>query len=185
MLSHIFTQFIVLLGQITITLVFVFLVFKIPCNGPVGWIVVIAILQGFAGMCYGKIIFCCVYVKNQKIFNYWTLNIVKIRNKFNLFDKYYIFRIFIRFGDIFSLRKQELSTFLSSFFFQLWSNIGNISYTLPTDFFGVIGHGPRRSGRVTSMMMLRPCSSSLEWQKFSGRTGHNSVALPTSFILFF
>ena len=54
MLSHIFTQFIVLLGQITITLVFVFLVFKIPCNGPVGWIVVIAILQGFAGMCYGK-----------------------------------------------------------------------------------------------------------------------------------
>jgi len=53
MLSHIFTQFIVLLGQITITLVFVFMVFKIPCNGPVGWIVVIAILQGFAGMCYG------------------------------------------------------------------------------------------------------------------------------------
>ena len=70
MLSHIFTQFIVLLGQITITLVFVFLVFKIPCNGPVGWIVVIAILQGFAGMCYGKIICYCVYVKNQTIFNY-------------------------------------------------------------------------------------------------------------------
>ena len=59
MLSHIFTQFIVLLGQITITLVFVFLVFKIPCNGPVGWIVVIAILQGFAGMCYGDLTFGC------------------------------------------------------------------------------------------------------------------------------
>ena len=74
MLSHIFTQFIVLLGQITITLVFVFLVFKIPCNGPVGWIVVIAILQGFAGMCYGKIIFCCVYLckesKNLQLLNF-------------------------------------------------------------------------------------------------------------------
>ena len=54
MLSHIFTQFLVLVGQTTITLVFIFLVFEIPCNGPIAWIVVIAILQGFAGMCFGK-----------------------------------------------------------------------------------------------------------------------------------
>ena len=54
MLSHIFTQFLVLIGQTTITLIFIFLVFEIPCNGPVGWIVVIAVLQGFAGMCFGK-----------------------------------------------------------------------------------------------------------------------------------
>ena len=54
MLSHILTQFFVLIGQTTITLIFIFLVFKIPCNGPIGWIIVIAILQGFAGMCFGK-----------------------------------------------------------------------------------------------------------------------------------
>jgi len=53
MLSHILTQFFVLIGQTTITLIFIFLVFKIPCNGPIGWIIVIAILQGFAGMCFG------------------------------------------------------------------------------------------------------------------------------------
>ena len=54
MISHIFTQFLVLLIQTGLTLVFIFAVFEIPCNGPVGWIVVIAILQGFAGMCFGK-----------------------------------------------------------------------------------------------------------------------------------
>jgi len=53
MISHIFTQFLVLLIQTGLTLVFIFAVFEIPCNGPVGWIVVIAILQGFAGMCFG------------------------------------------------------------------------------------------------------------------------------------
>ena len=54
MLSHIFTQFFVLIGQTTITLLFMFLVFKIPCHGPIGLIVLITILQGFAGMCFGK-----------------------------------------------------------------------------------------------------------------------------------
>ena len=54
MLSHILTQFGVLLIQTAITLIFIFLVFAIPCSGPVGWVVVIAILQGFCGMWFGK-----------------------------------------------------------------------------------------------------------------------------------
>ena len=54
MLSHIMTQFLVLIGQTAITLVFMFLVFRIPCLGPIGLIVLITILQGFAGMCFGK-----------------------------------------------------------------------------------------------------------------------------------
>ena len=54
MLSHILTQFLVLIGQTSITLVFMFLVFKIPCHGPIGLIILITILQGFTGMCLGK-----------------------------------------------------------------------------------------------------------------------------------
>jgi len=45
MLSHILTQFLVLIGQTTITLVFIFVVFEIPCEGPIGWLILIAILQ--------------------------------------------------------------------------------------------------------------------------------------------
>lgn len=53
MLSHILTQFCVLMVQTAITLVFIFVVFEIPCLGPIIWIIIIAILQGFAGMCFG------------------------------------------------------------------------------------------------------------------------------------
>ena len=45
MASHIMTQFLVLLGQTAITLIFIFLVFGIPCNGPVGWLIIITVLQ--------------------------------------------------------------------------------------------------------------------------------------------
>ncbi|TRY76558.1 hypothetical protein TCAL_02660 [Tigriopus californicus] len=53
LISHVFTQFLVLAGQTAITLVFIFLVFHIKCEGPVGWIVGLTLLQGTAGMCYG------------------------------------------------------------------------------------------------------------------------------------
>ena len=53
MSSHILTQFLVLLVQTSITLIFIFLVFDIPCHGPIGWLILIAILQGFAGMTFG------------------------------------------------------------------------------------------------------------------------------------
>ncbi len=56
MFSHIATQFVVLLGQTGITLIFILLVFGIPCQGPLGWLIVLTILQGFAGMCFGNLI---------------------------------------------------------------------------------------------------------------------------------
>jgi len=56
MMSHILTQFLVLLGQTAITLIFIFMVFGIPCNGPIGWLIIITILQGFAGMCFGYLL---------------------------------------------------------------------------------------------------------------------------------
>ena len=53
-ISYICVQFIILLGQAAITLVFILLVFNVPCKGPVGWLVGLTILQGMAGMCYGE-----------------------------------------------------------------------------------------------------------------------------------
>ena len=53
--SHVVTQFIVLCGQVAITLVFILLVFGIPNLGPVGWLIGLALAQGTAGMTYGMI----------------------------------------------------------------------------------------------------------------------------------
>ena len=54
LVSHVFTQFLILCGQTAITLVFIFIVFGIPCQGPVGWVIGLTLMQGTAGMCYGK-----------------------------------------------------------------------------------------------------------------------------------
>ena len=51
--SHIMTQCGVMVIQTAITLAFILLVFKIPCNGPVLWLAVITLLQGLAGMSFG------------------------------------------------------------------------------------------------------------------------------------
>ena len=45
MASHILTQFLVLLVQTSITLIFIFLVFGIPCRGPIGWLILIGNVQ--------------------------------------------------------------------------------------------------------------------------------------------
>ena len=45
MSSHILTQFLVLLVQTSITLIFIFLVFGIPCRGPIGWLILIGNVQ--------------------------------------------------------------------------------------------------------------------------------------------
>jgi hypothetical protein len=48
------TQFLVLVGQTIITLVFILGVFGIPCHGPLGWVIALTLLQGCAGMCLGE-----------------------------------------------------------------------------------------------------------------------------------
>ena len=54
--SHIMTQCGVMIIQTAITLSFILLVFNIPCAGPVPWLAVITLLQGFAGMSFGFLI---------------------------------------------------------------------------------------------------------------------------------
>lgn len=53
--AAVFTQFIVLIGQTIITLVFILAIFGIPCQGPLGWVIALTLLQGCAGMCLGKL----------------------------------------------------------------------------------------------------------------------------------
>jgi type IV secretory pathway TrbD component len=54
MLAQVLTQFVVLIGQVATTLIFTLVVFQVPCNGPVVWVIVLALLQGTAGMCFGN-----------------------------------------------------------------------------------------------------------------------------------
>ena len=44
--SYIMSQFLVMVIQATITFITVFLVFQIPCHGPIAWCMVLALLQG-------------------------------------------------------------------------------------------------------------------------------------------
>ena len=44
--SYIMSQFLVMAMQATITFITVFIVFQIPCHGPIGWCIVLALLQG-------------------------------------------------------------------------------------------------------------------------------------------
>lgn len=56
LLSHVLTQLLVLAVQIFLLLIFTFLVFEIPSEGPFIWVVLLTILQGCCGMAYGLMI---------------------------------------------------------------------------------------------------------------------------------
>lgn len=56
LLSHVITQFVVMCGQTALVLIFMILVFNVECKGDIGWVIVLTILQGLCGMCFGKII---------------------------------------------------------------------------------------------------------------------------------
>jgi len=51
--SYIMSQFLVMVMQATITLITVFVIFQIPCHGPIAWFVVLTLFQGLAGMSFG------------------------------------------------------------------------------------------------------------------------------------
>ncbi|KAG7177683.1 ABC transporter G family member 20-like [Homarus americanus] len=53
MTAHLATQMLVMLVQIALILVFMFPVFKLPCEGNMLWVVLLSILQGFCGMTFG------------------------------------------------------------------------------------------------------------------------------------
>ncbi|XP_011307965.1 ABC transporter G family member 20 isoform X1 [Fopius arisanus] len=54
--SHVITQFIVMCGQTALVLIFMMLVFGVQCNGDIGWVILLTILQGLCGMCFGFVI---------------------------------------------------------------------------------------------------------------------------------
>lgn len=52
--SHVITQFVVMCGQTALVLIFMILVFGVECKGDIGWVIVLTILQGLCGMCFGE-----------------------------------------------------------------------------------------------------------------------------------
>ncbi|CAL1673500.1 unnamed protein product [Lasius platythorax] len=54
--SHVVTQFVVMCGQTALVLIFMILVFNVECKGEIGWVIILTILQGLCGMCFGFVI---------------------------------------------------------------------------------------------------------------------------------
>ncbi|XP_012159848.1 ABC transporter G family member 23 isoform X3 [Ceratitis capitata] len=54
--SHVITQFVVMCGQTTLVLIFMLVVFGVTNNGDLFWVVVLTLLQGLCGMCFGFLI---------------------------------------------------------------------------------------------------------------------------------
>lgn len=54
--SHVVTQFVVMCGQTALVLIFMIIVFGVQCKGDIGWVIVLTILQGLCGMCFGFVI---------------------------------------------------------------------------------------------------------------------------------
>lgn len=53
--SHVATQFVIMSGQAILVLIFSFSVFELTLVGAVVWVVVLTILTGLCGMCFGII----------------------------------------------------------------------------------------------------------------------------------
>lgn len=54
--SHVVTQFVVMCGQTALVLIFMILVFEVTCNGDIIGVIVLTLLQGMCGMCFGFVI---------------------------------------------------------------------------------------------------------------------------------
>ncbi|XP_043268135.1 ABC transporter G family member 23 isoform X2 [Venturia canescens] len=56
--GQVVTQFVVMTGQTLMVLIFAFAVFKVTCEGDIGWVTTLTVLTGLAGMCFGFVIAC-------------------------------------------------------------------------------------------------------------------------------
>ncbi|XP_073969896.1 ABC-type transporter snustorr isoform X3 [Rhodnius prolixus] len=54
--SHVITQFVVMCGQTALVLIFMISVFNVQCEGNIFLVVLLTILQGLCGMCFGFVI---------------------------------------------------------------------------------------------------------------------------------
>lgn len=56
LLSHVVTQFVVMVGQTILVLLFMLVVYDVNCEGEIIWVICMTILQGLCGMCFGFLI---------------------------------------------------------------------------------------------------------------------------------
>uniref|UniRef100_A0A8D8X121 ABC transporter G family member 20 n=3 Tax=Cacopsylla melanoneura TaxID=428564 RepID=A0A8D8X121_9HEMI len=54
--SHVITQFVVMCGQTALVLIFMIFVFGVECKGDLLLVIILTILQGLCGMCFGFVI---------------------------------------------------------------------------------------------------------------------------------
>ncbi|XP_055389229.1 ABC transporter G family member 23 isoform X2 [Condylostylus longicornis] len=54
--SHVVTQFVVMCGQTALVLIFMLVVFEVTNNGELFWVILLTLLQGMCGMCFGFVI---------------------------------------------------------------------------------------------------------------------------------
>ena len=93
MSSHILTQFLVLLVQTSITLIFIFLVFGIPCRGPIGWLILIGNVQFWLTSCQ---FFLSTRWRFDNCIKRWILLFLKImKNSWNSRTFVYICQLFV------------------------------------------------------------------------------------------
>lgn len=52
--SHVATQFVIMCGQTTFVLIFSFSIFGLTLEGDILWVILLTILTGLCGMCFGK-----------------------------------------------------------------------------------------------------------------------------------
>lgn len=56
LMSHVVTQFVVMVGQTILVLLFMLVVYDVNCEGEIIWVICLTILQGLCGMCFGFLI---------------------------------------------------------------------------------------------------------------------------------
>lgn len=55
--SHVATQFVIMCGQTTFVLIFSFSIFGLTLEGDILWVILLTVLTGLCGMCFGKLSF--------------------------------------------------------------------------------------------------------------------------------
>ncbi|XP_014480825.1 PREDICTED: ABC transporter G family member 23 [Dinoponera quadriceps] len=69
--GQVITQFMVMFGQSVMVLIVCFPIFRITCEGDIGWITTLTILTGLCGMCFGFVIAC--FCENERSATYLAM----------------------------------------------------------------------------------------------------------------
>ena len=56
MMAHVVAQFVVMVVQVALVLIFMIYVFEVPAHGPMLWVVCLTLLQGLCGMAFGLVV---------------------------------------------------------------------------------------------------------------------------------